>query len=133
MTTSKQSLVSTHPDTLWLSVGVAILTALAGAAVYWKLSGNSDSSQGKSKSGSSAANGSPSAEDVAEYHLLPHEEGWQVKPSGAEYAVSTYETKDKALESARDLARRQSPSRLVIHRADGTIQSWHSYEPSEAS
>jgi len=117
-------------------VGAATLTALAGAAIYWKLSGSSDSSRrkgrSKSQNGSSSTNGSVSSADVTEYHLLPHENGWQVKPTGAEYAVSTYGTKDKALESARDLARRQSPSRLVIHRTDGTIQSWHSYEPSEA-
>jgi hypothetical protein len=34
--------------------------------------------------------------------------------------------------SARELADRERPSSLVVHRTDGTIQSWHSYEQNDA-
>jgi len=62
------------------------------------------------------------------YHLVPHDEGWQLKIEGDERALSNHGTKKKALDAGRDLANEQAPSRLVVHRQDGTIQTSYDYE-----
>ena len=59
--------------------------------------------------------------ELGAYHVTPHDEGWQVQAEGSERASSVHRTKREAVEAGRGLARRQD-RRLVIHRADGTIQ-----------
>lgn len=65
------------------------------------------------------------------YHVTSHDEGWKVQAEGAERAVRVTETKAEAVDTARELAKNQEPSRVVIHRLDGTIQTHHSYGETE--
>lgn len=62
------------------------------------------------------------------YHLLPDGEGWTVRREHSDETLSRHDTKNAALRAARGLAHTHLPSRLVVHRADGTIQTSYSYE-----
>lgn len=64
----------------------------------------------------------------ATFHLLPRDEDWVVRSEGSDEDLSWHETKESAVEAGRGIARAHEPSRLVIHRADGTIQNSYSYE-----
>lgn len=64
------------------------------------------------------------------YHVAAEDEGWIVKGEGARQAVSRHPTKKEAVDAARDVAHAGAPSRLVIHRQDGTIQRTHEYRPA---
>jgi len=61
------------------------------------------------------------------YHLMPHEDGWQVTRQDEGKPRLVRERKQEASSEARDLARDNEPSQLVIHRADGTVQTVHTY------
>lgn len=61
------------------------------------------------------------------FHLLPHEDGWQVKKANADKPEATRDTKKDALSVGRDVAKKHEPSQLVVHRSDGTIQSASTY------
>ena len=61
------------------------------------------------------------------YHLLPKGEGWTIRREGSHADISVHTTKDAALDAGRGLAHAHEPSRLVVHRADGTIQTSFSY------
>lgn len=61
------------------------------------------------------------------YHLMPHEDGWQVKKGDKKKPELVRDNKQDARSDARDLAHDHEPSQLVIHRADGTIQTVHTY------
>lgn len=52
--------------------------------------------------------------------VLPHERGWAVRPRGADNPTSVFETKDEAVERAKDLAQRQE-AELVIFDQDGNV------------
>jgi uncharacterized protein YdaT len=62
------------------------------------------------------------------YHVAPKDEQWEVKAEGAQRATKLTDTKKEALAAAKDLAKNQKPSQVVIHRTDGTIQTEHTYE-----
>ena len=55
-------------------------------------------------------------------HVVPQEEGWAVKREGEAEPLVEATTKADVLDKARTLAEAAAPSRLVIHRKDGTIQ-----------
>ena len=61
------------------------------------------------------------------YHLVPDGENWAVRREGIDADISVHTTKQAALKAARGVAQAHEPSRLVIHRSDGTIQSSHEY------
>jgi poly(hydroxyalkanoate) granule-associated protein len=67
------------------------------------------------------------ADATVVYHVVPQDEGWAVKKEGTDRAINVMDTKAEALERARDLAKNQEPSRLVVHRKDGTIQEQYAY------
>lgn len=73
------------------------------------------------------AKGDRPSEEIVTYHVTPNGEGWSVGTEHGDQAISRHDTKRGALSAARDRANRGTPSRLVIHRMDGTIQSEHSY------
>jgi poly(hydroxyalkanoate) granule-associated protein len=80
-------------------------------------------------------NGAAKAEVEAEvnverttYHVVPREEGWAITKEGAARATSLHDTKNEAVDAARELAREQVPSMLVIHKKDGTIQDTSTYD-----
>jgi hypothetical protein len=49
-------------------------------------------------------------------------DSWQVKRDGATRATKSFATKDEALDAAMELARANSPSRVVLHGVDGTVE-----------
>lgn len=62
------------------------------------------------------------------FHLVSADEGWAIKKEGTKTPVSTHSTKKEALDVARTTAQAAQPSRLVIHKQDGTIQESVSYD-----
>jgi poly(hydroxyalkanoate) granule-associated protein len=61
------------------------------------------------------------------YHLLPKEDQWAVRREGEDRNLRVLDTKREALDVAREIAQAHEPSRLVVHRADGTIQDSFNY------
>ena len=59
-------------------------------------------------------------------HVVPHDNGWAVKPEGGERASSIHENQEEAVERATELARSQA-SEVLVHGKDGTIRSRNSY------
>ena len=60
-------------------------------------------------------------------HVVPNKEGgWSVRKAGAVRATKTFDSQRKAVEYARELARKQS-SELYIHGKDGSIRGRDSY------
>lgn len=96
-----------------LAASAGVAAAAVAAGVAYKLSGR----------GSAASRNGRSV-----YHVLPTDEGWQLKGSGAERAVSNHPTKKEALSAGRELAHSKVPSQLVVHKSDGTIQESWTYE-----
>lgn len=68
---------------------------------------------------------------MADQHVVPHPEGWAVKPAGGERASSVHPTQREAIDRARDIARNQG-SELFIHGEDGKIRSRdsHGHDPN---
>lgn len=71
------------------------------------------------------------AASAAVYHVASHEKGWAVQREGTERASSVHETKKEALEAGREAARTHAPSRLVVHKQDGTVQETYTYEDGD--
>ena len=71
------------------------------------------------------------ATDLTAYHVSPHNDGWAVMKEGAERATSVYGTKKEAVEGGRELARTHTPSELVVHKQDRSVQETFSYEDEE--
>jgi len=61
------------------------------------------------------------------YHVVPDGEKWAVRREGYDADISVHSVKQTALTAARGIAQAHEPSRLVVHRANGTIQTSHSY------
>jgi len=59
-------------------------------------------------------------------HVVPHAEGWAVKPEGGKRPSSVHDTQQEAIDRAREIARNQE-SELFIHRPDGRIRERDSY------
>ncbi len=55
------------------------------------------------------------------------DEGWAVLKEGEEQPLSVHETKVEAVDAARELAKAQEPSKLVIYRKDGSVQDTNTY------
>ena len=67
------------------------------------------------------------ASETSVYHLLPKEDQWAVRREGEDRNLRVLDTKREALDVAREIAQAHEPSRLVVHRADGTIQDNFNY------
>ena len=68
------------------------------------------------------------------YHVIPAiDGGWAVTKEGAHRASRTFETKESAVEWARELSRTRG-TELYIHKQDGRIADHFSYrkEPAPA-
>jgi uncharacterized protein YdaT len=59
-------------------------------------------------------------------HVVPHAEGWAVKPEGGKRPSSVHDTQQEAIDRAREIARNHE-SELFIHRPDGRIRERDSY------
>lgn len=68
-----------------------------------------------------------SGRKAAAFHLLPQDEGWVIRAEGSEADISVHPTKGEALDAGREFAQKNEPSRLVVHKQDGTIQTSYSY------
>ncbi|MGV3524396.1 MAG: DUF2188 domain-containing protein [Candidatus Sericytochromatia bacterium] len=68
------------------------------------------------------------------YHVLPNGgNGWQVKEQRASAPVSTHRTKEEAVAAGRAAAQRHALSQLVIHKANGQIETEYTYGKDPAS
>ena len=61
-------------------------------------------------------------------HVVPHPDGWAVKPAEGQKASSTHGTQREAIARAREIAQNQS-TELLIHRRNGQIREKNSYGP----
>ena len=59
-------------------------------------------------------------------HVVPHSDGWAVKPEGGEKPSSVHPTQQEAIDRGREIARNQK-SELFIHRPDGRIRDRDSH------
>lgn len=59
-------------------------------------------------------------------HVVPHPEGWAVRPEGGKRPSSVHDTQQEAIDRAREIARNQE-SEIFIHRPDGRIRERDSY------
>lgn len=63
------------------------------------------------------------------YHVVydSDERHWEVKLQGAQRASFVFETKEKAIEKARALAKNNRPSQVIVHKMDGTFETEWTY------
>ncbi|MEU5553120.1 DUF2188 domain-containing protein [Micromonospora sp. NPDC047793] len=61
-----------------------------------------------------------------EYHVVPDGDGWKVEQGGT--VVGTYDTKQDAVDAGRKVAHGNEPSQLVVHTADGQIETEYTYQ-----
>jgi uncharacterized protein YdaT len=59
-------------------------------------------------------------------HVIPHAQGWAVKPEGGERASSVHGTQEEAVRRATELAEHQR-SEVLVHGKDGQIRMRNSY------
>lgn len=59
-------------------------------------------------------------------HVVPHKDGWAVKPSGGDRASSTHPTQQEAIDRAREISRNQG-TELFIHDRQGRIRERDSH------
>lgn len=57
--------------------------------------------------------------------VLPHEREWEITLNKSREAI--YGVKATAIDKAVELAKKNQPSQLLIHRADGTIEDERTY------
>ena len=75
------------------------------------------------------AAGAPGASGSRVLHLVPNDGDWVLREEGSHQNLTSHGTKKEALSAAREVAQASAPSRLVVHRADGTVQDQVHYEP----
>ncbi len=63
------------------------------------------------------------------YHVVPDKATgeWHVNKEDASEPISTHSKKDDAVDAAIELAKRNEPSQVKIHKADGTFQREYTY------
>ena len=59
-------------------------------------------------------------------HVVPHPDGWAVKPAGGKRASSVHPTQAEAIERGREIAMNQD-SELLIHGRNGQIRERNTY------
>ena len=64
-------------------------------------------------------------------HVVPHKDGWAVKPEGGQRAGSVHDTQREAIDRAREVSRNQN-SELLVHGRDGRIRERdsHGHDPN---
>ncbi len=61
------------------------------------------------------------------YEVNPKGKEWTVKERGAQRAVGTFDNKAEAVERAKEVAKNQANSQVVVKKQDGTIQTEYTY------
>jgi uncharacterized protein YdaT len=59
-------------------------------------------------------------------HVVPHSDGWAVRPAGGSRASSVHDTQREAIDRAREISRNQG-TELLIHGRDGRIRDKDSH------
>ncbi|HYE96702.1 MAG TPA: DUF2188 domain-containing protein [Rubricoccaceae bacterium] len=67
------------------------------------------------------------------YHVVPSDGRWAVKREGGHRPSRLADSRDEAFEAAESFARHLAPGRVVLHRADGTIESVHTFDTVPAN
>lgn len=61
------------------------------------------------------------------YHVKTHDDGWSVEATGSERPSAVESRKTDAVERAREIAQNQQPSRVIVHKQDGSVQNEFTY------
>lgn len=61
------------------------------------------------------------------YWVSPYGGRWKVQREGSQQASNVYDTKDMAIDRARELAHAHQPSQVKVQRANGTIETEWTY------
>jgi endo-alpha-1,4-polygalactosaminidase (GH114 family) len=62
------------------------------------------------------------------YYVSAHADGgWKVQAEGTSRATSVHKTKGEAVANAKELARGQQPSQLLVYKQDGTVHAEQTY------
>lgn len=62
------------------------------------------------------------------YYVSAHADGgWKVQAEGTSRATSVHKTKGEAVANAKELARDQQPSQLLVYKQDGTVHTEQTY------
>jgi len=64
------------------------------------------------------------------YHVVPSDGEWAVKKEGSSQASRVASSQGEAIDHAESFARKQAPSRVVIHGEDGIITGQHTFSES---
>lgn len=59
------------------------------------------------------------------YHVVPNGTNWQVKHNGS--VLSSHYLKSAAIDEGRRIAKANQPSQLVVHLANGQIETEYTY------
>jgi hypothetical protein len=59
-------------------------------------------------------------------HIVPHNEGWAVKPEGGSKPSGVFNTQKEAIAKGREIAKNQQ-SELFIHNREGQIRERNTY------
>lgn len=54
--------------------------------------------------------------------------GWNAKTQGAKKAAGNFEDKTDAIDKAKSIAKNAPKGQVIIQKADGTIQTEHTYK-----
>lgn len=63
---------------------------------------------------------------ATQHHVVPNENGWGIKIDGGTKSIKNFETKQAAVDYAREISRNQG-TELFIHGLDGKIQKRNSH------
>jgi uncharacterized protein DUF2188 len=61
------------------------------------------------------------------FHVTPFHNGWQVKPEGVDEQEAVVDTKDRAIELAKERASAHELSQVIVHKQDGVIETEFTY------
>lgn len=61
------------------------------------------------------------------YHVVPDGTKWRVKVEGSALSGRSFSLKESAISYARQQAKANEPSQVVVHKKDGTIQTEWTY------
>jgi len=64
------------------------------------------------------------------YHIVPNsgqEKDWKIKEEKVDEPIGLFSNKEEAIEKAKEIAKANEPSQIVVHREDGQIQTEYTY------
>ena len=65
--------------------------------------------------------------DRSKIHVTPRGDDWAIKREHSQRAIKVVEDKQDAIDRAREIAKEDKPSQVIIHGQDGKIQSERTY------